>query len=148
MTESFHITQAAREHIPAIAAIERECFSEPWPEEALLMLTDGRAMGLVALDGERVLGYVGMMCVLDEGQIINVAVGSDFRRRGIGAALMDALESRARENGIAYLSLEVRESNTAARNLYETKGYTECGIRKGFYSKPIENAVVMTKELL
>ena len=112
------------------------------------MLTDGRAMGLVALEDETVVGYVGMMCVLDEGQIINVAVSSDFRRRGIGGALMDALEERARERRIVYLSLEVRESNAAARTLYAAKGYTECGVRKGFYSKPVENAVVMAKELL
>ena len=148
MNTSLHITKAEREHISAIALLERECFSDPWPEEALLMLTDGRAMGLVALDGDAVVGYAGMMCVLDEGQIINVAVSFDCRRRGIGNALMDALEEYARENGIVYLSLEVRESNVAARSLYTAKGYSECGIRKGFYSKPVENAVVMTKELL
>lgn len=148
MNTDLQITKAEHGHLSAIAEIESECFSDPWTEESLEMLVDGRAMGLVALCGGEVAGYVGMLCVLDEGQIINVAVRSDFRRQGIGAALMDELERYSRENGIVYLSLEVRESNTAARALYSAKGYSERGLRKGFYSKPPENAVVMTKELL
>ena len=148
MLDGIHVTRVGAEHISAIAAIERECFGDPWTEESLQILLDGRAVGFAALCGGKLAGYVGMLCVLDEGQLINVAVSSDFRRRGIGAALMDELERYSRENGIVYLSLEVRESNLAARNLYTAKGYVECGIRKSFYSKPLENAVVMTKELL
>jgi ribosomal-protein-alanine N-acetyltransferase len=148
MLDGLCITRARAEHLSAIAAIERECFGDPRTEESLQILIDGRAMGLVALCDGKVAGYVGMLCVLDEGQIINVAVSSDFRRRGIGAALMNELERYSRENGIVYLSLEVRESNLAARNLYIANGYVERGLRKGFYSKPLESAVVMTKELL
>lgn len=148
MSIDLQLTKATPEHIPAIAALERECFSDPWSEESLQMLVDGRAMGLVALCDGKLAGYVGMMCVLDEGQIINVAVSTELRRRGVGRALMDALEKYASEHGIVYLSLEVRESNMAARALYSAKGYSERGLRKGFYSKPLENAVVMTKELL
>ena len=141
------ITKMSREHLPEVAAIEEMSFSVPWSAESLeLMLTD-RASALVALDGEKVIGYVGMMCVLDEGQIINVAVHPDARRRGVGRALMQAAEAYAKERGIVFLSLEVRESNIAARSLYSSLGWAEQGIRKGFYSHPVENACVMTKSI-
>ena len=87
------------------------------------------------------------MCVLDEGQITNVCVHPECRRSGIGRALMDAVDDYSRHNGIVYLSLEVRESNIAARSLYASRGWIECGMRKGFYSHPTENAVIMTREL-
>lgn len=147
MSSGFRIDRLACEHITDVAELERLCFCEPWSEESLKLLIGEQAMGLVALEGERVLGYVGMMCVLDEGQITNVAVRPDSRRRGIGRALMDALEEYSRQNGIIYLSLEVRESNCAARLLYAGCGWNECGLRKGFYSRPTENAVIMTRKL-
>lgn len=130
-----------------VASIEEMSFSLPWSLESLeLMLTD-QASALVALEDGRVLGYVGMMCVLDEGQIINVAVHPDARRRGVGRSLMQAAEAYAKERGIVFLSLEVRESNIAARSLYSSLGWEEQGIRKGFYSHPVENACVMTKSI-
>lgn len=135
------------EHLDAVAEIENICFSDPWPREALeLMLTD-RAMGIVALDNSRVVGYVGMMCVLDEGQIINLAVHPDSRRSGIGRMLMSTAEYYASERGIVSLSLEVRVSNLAARALYSSLGWSEAGIRKGFYSHPQEDACVMIKSI-
>ena len=143
----FEIERMMREHLEAVAEIESISFSDPWSVESLeLMLTD-RAMGLVATEEGRVIGYVGMMCVLDEGQIINVAVHPDARRRGVGKALMCFAEKYAKERGIDFLSLEVRESNTAARKLYSSLGWNECGIRKNFYSHPIENACVMIKSI-
>jgi ribosomal-protein-alanine N-acetyltransferase len=137
----------SREHLSEVAAIEEMSFSVPWSAESLeLMLTD-QASALVALEDGKVIGYVGMMCVLDEGQIINVAVHPDARRRGVGRALMQAAETYAKERGIVFLSLEVRESNIAARSMYSSLGWIEQGIRKGFYSHPIENACVMTKSI-
>ncbi len=144
---NFEIYRLVCEHIAEVAELERLCFSEPWSSESLKLLLGERAMGLVAIEQGRVLGYVGMMCVLDEGQITNVAVHPDSRRRGVGRALMDALEEYSRQNGIIYLSLEVRESNLAARALYGSCGWVESGLRKGFYSHPTENAVIMTREL-
>ena len=85
--------------------------------------------------------------MLDEGQITNVAVSGEHRRRGLGNAVMEALERYAAERGIAFLSLEVRESNIAARSLYSSRGWREEGLRKNFYRRPAENAVVMTKSL-
>ena len=137
----------SREHLCEVAQIENLCFSDPWSVESLELMLGEQAMGLVALEDGRVLGYVGMICVLDEGQIINVATHPDSRRRGVGRALMIAIEQSAKERGIVFLSLEVRESNTAARSLYSLLGWVECGIRKNFYSKPTENACIMTKSI-
>ncbi len=137
----------SREHLSAVAEIEQISFSDPWSVESLELMLGEQAMGLVALEDGRLLGYVGMMCVLDEGQIINVATHPDSRRRGVGRALMSAIEQSAKERGIVFLSLEVRESNFAARSLYSLLGLEECGIRKNFYSKPTENACIMTKSI-
>ena len=141
------IIRMSREHLLAVAEIEQISFSDPWSVESLELMLGEQAMGLVALEDGRLLGYVGMMCVLDEGQIINVATHPDSRRRGAGRALMIAIEQSAKERGIVFLSLEVRESNAAARSLYSSLGWVECGIRKNFYSKPTENACIMTKSI-
>ena len=137
----------SREHLSEVASIEEMSFSLPWSLESLELMLTEQASALVALEDGRVLGYVGMMCVLDEGQIINVAVHPDVRRRGVGRRLMEAAEAYAKERGIVFLSLEVRESNIAARSLYSSLGWEEKGIRKGFYSHPVENACVMTKSI-
>ena len=141
------IAKMSREHLSEVASIEEVSFSLPWSLESLELMLTEQASALVALEDGRVLGYVGMMCVLDEGQIINVAVHPDARRRGVGRTLMEAAEAYAKERGIAFLSLEVRESNIAARSLYSSLGWEEQGIRKGFYSHPVENACVMTKSI-
>ena len=141
------IEKMSREHLLEVASIEEMSFSLPWSLESLELMLTEQASALVALEDGRVLGYVGMMCVLDEGQIINVAVHPDARRRGVGRSLMQAAEAYAKERGIVFLSLEVRESNSAARSLYSSLGWEEQGIRKGFYSHPVENACVMTKSI-
>ena len=141
------IEKMSREHLSEVASIEEMSFSLPWSLESLELMLTEQASALVALEDGRVLGYVGMMCVLDEGQIINVAVHPDARRRGVGRSLMEAAETYAKERGIVFLSLEVRESNIAARSLYSSLGWEEQGIRKGFYSHPVENACVMTKSI-
>lgn len=141
------IIRMSREHLSAVAEIEQISFSDPWSVESLELMLGEQAMGLVALEDGRVLGYVGMMCVLDEGQIINVATHPDSRRRGVGRSLMSAIEQSAKERGIVFLSLEVRESNAAARSLYSSLGWVVRGIRKNFYSKPTENACIMTKSI-
>ncbi|MBP3370477.1 MAG: ribosomal protein S18-alanine N-acetyltransferase [Clostridia bacterium] len=143
----FKTVRLSGEHLDGVAELERLCFADPWSADSLGLLLGERAMGLVALCDCRVVGYVGMMCVLDEGQITNICVHPEYRRSGIGRALMDSLEDYSRRNGIIYLSLEVRESNLAARTLYAGCGWVESGMRKGFYSHPTENAVIMTREL-
>ena len=98
---------------------------------------------VVALDGEIAVGYVGYLGIIDEYEITNVATHPDYRRLGIGSALIGALVEKAERNGILRITLDVRESNAPAIALYEKFGFAPCGKRKSFYSNPREDALVM-----
>lgn len=136
------------EHIPEIAEIERLCFSLPWSENALRDELDNvNAHFLTALTFGRVSGYIGVIEICGEADITNVAVHPDFRRMGIGKMLLDTAEKQATERKCESITLEVRESNEPAISLYSGNGYSPIGIRKNFYEKPTENAVLMTKQL-
>ena len=141
------VRRILREDIPALAEIERLCFESPWSESSLEFLLRDKNVGFVALCDGEIAAYCGLICVLDEGQISNIATHPKYRRRGLARAIMEEIDRYSLENGIVFLSLEVRESNEAARTLYSSCGWIDAGIRKGFYSKPTENAVVMTKAL-
>lgn len=140
------IVDTGLEHIDDIAELEKQCFSIPWTREQLAsQLTDNMHICLSAVDGEgRTVGYVGLMYVLDEGYISNVAVAPVHRREGIGGMLLDTLRERAKEKGLAFLTLEVRQTNEPAKSLYKKHGYVEVGLRKGYYTKPTEDAILMT----
>ncbi|MBR4049762.1 MAG: ribosomal protein S18-alanine N-acetyltransferase [Clostridia bacterium] len=136
------------EHISEIAEIERLCFSLPWSENALKdELTNENAHFLTALTFSRVSGYIGIIEICGEADITNIAVHPDFRRFGIGKRLLDTAENEAVQRNCESITLEVRESNEAAISLYSGNGYYPIGIRKNFYEKPTENAVLMTKQL-
>jgi len=142
---SIVICDANTAYVKGIHAIECECFSDPWSEQSIIsQLPDDNHVFLVALDGEDVIGYVGMMNVLDEGYIANVAVTESYRRQKIGDALIDELMKRAAMLELSFVTLEVRESNEAAKTLYTKHGFKTVGVRKGYYTKPKENAVLMT----
>ena len=142
---NYIIQNANLNHVAGIHAIESECFSDPWSEQSIIsQLPDANHVFLVALDGENVIGYVGMMNVLDEGYISNVAVTSAYRRQKIADALITELMKRAEMLQLSFVTLEVRESNAPARTLYEKHGFEIVGVRKGYYTKPKENAVLMT----
>lgn len=129
-----------------IAAIERQCFSQPWSENVLsLELQNPRAVFFVARMGGRAVGYVGMHRVLDEGYIANVAVGAEQRRSGIAAALVRRLLRYAQRERLLFATLEVREGNAPAIALYAKMGFGEAGRRKGFYAAPVEDAILMTR---
>lgn len=137
------VVRLEERHLPSVAELERLCFSEPWSERSLALLLAEGNLGLAVADGDRVLAYVGMTTVLDEGSVTNVATHPEARRRGYGRALIRALLEIAREMGLTQIFLEVRESNLAARALYESAGFTVCGIRRGFYRHPTESALQM-----
>ena len=134
-------------HLPEIAKLEQLCFSEPWSEKSLALLLGSDAIGFVCIDRERVVAYGGMLWAPDEGQITNVAVHPDARRCGYARAILAAFDAAAREHHAEQISLEVRESNTAAIRLYATDGYEVLGRRKNFYRNPREDALVMIKKL-
>ena len=108
----------------------------------------GKGIFLVAEQDGRTAGYVGCQTVLDEGYITNVAVSPDFRRQGIARALIAELTAKAGENKLAFVTLEVRESNAPAIALYTGAGFAPVGKRKNFYSNPTKNAVLMTISLI
>ena len=140
------VVTMAEEHISALAQLEKECFADPWSEKALAEeLTNPNAVFRVALIDEEVAGYVGMLHVLDEGDICNVAVFDKFRRRGVATALIQHLVDYAVENQLSFITPEVRESNMGAQKFYETMGFETIGIRKNFYDNPKEHAILMNK---
>lgn len=135
-----------RSHIPALAALERQCFSTPWTAGMLEEeLFNDTASFLVAEDEtEQVLGYAGLYAVLDEGYIGNVAVNPAYRRCGIARRLVEVYCRFAQEH-LAFLSLEVRAGNQAAIALYESLEFQEAGRRKHYYQAPVEDAIIMTR---
>jgi len=137
------VVRMERAHLSAVAALERECFCEPWSEKALELLLSNAAVGVVCLQEDRVIAYGGMLWALDEGQITNVAVASDCRRQGCGESILERLIAEARERGCVQISLEVRVSNVVAIALYTKHGFGVVGRRKHFYKAPAEDAFVM-----
>ena len=137
------------DNLDAVAALEQQCFSTPWSRQAFKDSIDSDNYEYVAalLSDGGLAGYAGMQVVLDEAEITNIAVDGKLRNRGIASKLLEALVTLCIRRGVKYLHLEVRESNEAARRLYEKSGFEIDGIRKNFYSKPTENAVLMTKIL-
>ena len=136
-------------HISEIAALEAATFSLPWDEASIRAeLENPLALWLVA-EGERgtVLGYVGSQSCFEDADILNVAVVPAARRRGIAAALMTELEARLAPKGVERITLEVRASNLPAIRLYEGLGYGQVGLRKNYYEKPREDALILQKSL-
>ncbi|MBO5852659.1 MAG: ribosomal protein S18-alanine N-acetyltransferase [Clostridia bacterium] len=129
-----------------IAALEKECFSSPWSENAILESYVADTSFFVFTDNENILGYAGLQIVLDEGYVTNIAVTEEARGKGIGGVLAETLVAFAKEKGLAFISLEVRESNTPAISLYKKFGFEDMGRRKAFYQHPTEDAIIMTKE--
>jgi ribosomal-protein-alanine N-acetyltransferase len=131
-----------------IAAIETRSFSDPWSERAFRdALSHERIYFACARgeesDGSRVLGYVVAWFAAGEGEIANLAVDPNVRGRGIGSVLLDTTLDEARRHGVKQVFLEVRSSNLRARQLYESRGFAEVGRRRGYYRRPVEDAVVL-----
>ncbi|MBR6708868.1 MAG: ribosomal protein S18-alanine N-acetyltransferase [Clostridia bacterium] len=139
------VEQMAERHIAAIAAIEQDCFHDPWTENGLreeLELENN--LFLAAVEEDAVVGYVGCQTVLDEGYITNVAVSPAHRRKGVAARLLTELRIKAEEKGLSFVTLEMRASNEPAIALYRGAGYVEVGVRRNFYTNPKEDALLMT----
>ena len=137
------------DHLDEVAELERVCFPDPWSRNMLKEeLENDLAAFLVALDGQgAVAGYAGLQVVLDEGNILNIAVRPDCRRQGVAGQLLQVLLNFAKGNQLAFLTLEVRASNYPAIALYGSRGFRGVGRRKNYYEHPREDAVIMTLDL-
>ena len=134
--------------VPAIAQLEKVCFSDPWSENSIGSELHNRlSYWLVAEVDRQVVGYIGSQSVLDMTDIMNVAVSPDHRRQGIAEALVKALAEELKRREIIGLMLEVRVSNDSAIALYEKMGFSEVGRRPNYYRNPREDALIMRKEL-
>jgi len=139
------IRDAVEGDLEVLEELEKECFSLPWTREQLKSeLPDGRHEFLAAEQDGAVVGYIGMMCVLDEGYISNVAVSVRARRQGTGRKLVSEMLRRAEKRGLSFVTLEVREHNDGAIALYSGFGFIPVGKRKNYYERPREDALLMT----
>ena len=140
-----NIREARQADLAAIGAIERASFSDPWSRgmfEAHLVLEGGNTF-LVAHDDGAVIGYAITQTVREESELLNIAVDSASRNRGVGALLLDAVIERCASAGALEMWLEVRESNAGARSLYDARGFVAVGVRKRYYHAPREDAIVL-----
>jgi [ribosomal protein S18]-alanine N-acetyltransferase len=153
------IRRCVPQDLERIAAIEQVSFSDPWTFEtfsATLALRHLRF--LVAEEGGRdtgaggagptLVGYVVALVMADEGEIADLAVAPSARRRGIARALLERIMAEVMEAGVRALYLEVRESNAAARALYEALGFEPVGRRRGYYQHPSEDALLLRRDLV
>ena len=142
------IEQMNSRHVPMVAQLETVCFHDPWSEESVRSeLGNDLSLWLVAMEEDRLLGYVGSQTVLSWTDMMNVAVAPEARRRGVGEALIRRLMVMLRERNCECLTLEVRASNAGAIALYDKLGFTEVGRRKNYYRNPREDALILRVEL-
>lgn len=130
--------------VSEVVEIERMSFTTPWSEAAFLgeILKLYSLTKVAVLEG-KIIGYICVEHIMDEGHILNLAVHPDFRRRGIGTKLMEEVLDELKKNDCRYLYLEVRFSNLGARKFYESFGFRVVGIRRDYYTSPIEDAALM-----
>ena len=134
-------------HVAQIASLEKQCFSDPWSENSVASeLENPLSLWLIAEEDGAVCGYVGSQTVLDETDMMNIAVHPDFRRQGVARALILALIGELKKRGSRCLTLEVRASNDPARTLYESLGFAHVGTRRNYYQNPKEDALILRKE--
>lgn len=144
---NYKLVPMDRSHLAGVAELERLCFSTPWNEAMLEEELYNDTASFIVAEGEdgSVLGYAGLHVILDEGYIDNVAVRPSCRRMGLGDKLLDVFIRFGQAN-LAFLTLEVRPSNTPAVALYEKNGFQEVGRRPNYYDDPKEDALLLTRE--
>ena len=138
------IREMTLQDVPAVAEIEKACFSLPWSVQSLVdSVVREDTMFLVCEDAQEIVGYIGMYLSFDEGDITNVAVSPAHRKMGYGEAIVSKAVELAKEKQLEMILLEVRLSNVPAISLYKKMGFEEIGMRKNFYEHPVEDAIIM-----
>ena len=145
--KNIRIVPMNADHLEELERLERICFSRPWSRRMLAEeLVNDCAAFLVAEDSDgAVLGYAGLLVMMDEGYITNVAVFPEYRRLGVAGKIIEVYMNFARANQLAFLTLEVRPSNEAALALYRRFGFEEVGRRKNYSDLPKEDALILTR---
>ena len=134
-------------HVPQVAALESMCFRDPWSLKSIASeLKNPLSVWVVACDGDTLVGYVGSQTVIDESDMMNLAVDPAYRGQGIGAQLVHSLIEHLVLRGSRCLTLEVRASNDPAIRLYTKLGFTQVGLRPRYYANPREDACILRKE--
>ncbi|GAV26471.1 ribosomal-protein-alanine N-acetyltransferase RimI [Carboxydothermus islandicus] len=135
--------------LPQVLDIEKLSYTNPWSKASFMyeITENPLATYLVAREGDKILGYGGIWIVLDEAHITTLAVHPAYRRNGVGKILLNALLEVAKNRKVRNIILEVRASNFPAQNLYQKFGFKPIGIRKKYYSRPEEDAIVMSLEI-
>ena len=139
------------DHLDELERLERICFSRPWSKKMLAEELENQCAAFLVAEESvtgKVVGYAGLLVVADEGYITNVAVFPEYRRRGIAAQIIDVFCKFAQGNHLAFLTLEVRPSNTAAIELYHSFGFEQVGRRKNYYDLPKEDALILTRNFV
>lgn len=140
------IDDMRKEDLEQVSTMEAACFSMPWSKKSFEEnLNRSDAVYVVARDGDKVLGYCGAYVILNEADINQVAVEPLHRKKGVGGKMLAALLDKLGKAGADAVTLEVRKSNEVAIALYESMGFVTEGIRKNFYEKPVEDALIMWK---
>lgn len=144
---NYKLVPMDKSHLTEIAEIEKECFSSPWTVPMLEEELNNLCACFIVAQGEdgSVLGYAGLHVAVDEGYIDNIAVREEYRRQGVGEALLGAFMRFGKEK-LAFLTLEVRPSNDPAIQFYMKHGFVQVGRRKNYYNAPREDAILMTLE--
>ena len=141
---------AAEADLNQVLQIERASFADPWTEESFRRLLGGHPAIFQVIECPpdfRVAGYVIAFAVGEDAELLNVAVESKFRGKGLAGQMLDAVLMELGGRGVRTAFLEVRESNNAARALYGSRGFTEIGRRRNYYRRPVEDALVMRRIL-
>lgn len=144
------IRPLAFDDLDAVMEVECRSFITPWSREAFeAELTDNDlAYYLALIDSNRVVGYGGMWIIVDEAHVTNIAVLPEYRGRKLGRQLIEAMIELAKSKGAISMTLEVRTSNTIARNLYESVGFKGSGLRPHYYTDTKEDALIMWRDNL
>ena len=132
--------------VSTVYEMERTCFSDPWSKDSLSEFANvnGRYV-FVAEENGAVIAYGCIQQVLDECEILRIAVKPDYRKKGVGKELLSKMINEAYRSGARIFYLEVRENNTAAIGLYRKLLFTESGRRKNYYTNPVEDAILMSR---
>lgn len=148
MKNNLTIEMMTSKDIDGVFEVEKNCFEHHWSKDSFKKeLSNENARYIVAKIYDKIVGYVGIWFILDEGHITNVAVHSDYRGKKIGDKLVQALVNLCKENNINSMTLEVRVSNVVAQNLYKKYGFKLAGIRKEYYSDNKEDAMIMWNDI-